>query len=149
MSETDCMRYSQLENRKASEFQRLTGVQPQVFDQMLESIQGQARAFGRPCKLSWPDQLLLCLMYWREYRTMAHIAVSYEVSEPTVHRTIRKIETALLRSGDWTLPGKKILRGEEICLEVVLVDATEVPIERPQDQKNSVCAIPARRNATP
>jgi hypothetical protein len=140
------MRYSQLETRKASEFQRLTGVKPEVFGQMLDSIQSQTRAFGRPCKLSLPDQLLLCLMDWREYRTMAHIAVSYEVSEPTVHRTIRKIETALLSSGAFTLPGKKILRGDQICLEVVLVDATEVPIERPQGQKNSVCATPARRN---
>lgn len=147
--ETRVVRYSQLESRKASEFQRLTGVKPAVFVAMLEAVQSQTRVFGRPCKLSLADQLLLCLMYWREYRTMAHIALAYEVSEPTVHRTIRKIEEALTRSGEFTLPGKKILRGEEIEFEVVLVDATEVPIQRPQDQKNSVYATQERRNDTP
>ncbi len=116
---------------------------------MLQAVQDQTRNFGRPCKLSLADQLLLALMYWREYRSMAHIAVAYGVSEPTVHRTILKMEAALLRSGRFTLPGKKVLRGQDIELSVVLVDATEVPRERPKRQKNSVRATLARRNATP
>lgn len=142
------MRYEQLRGRKASEFQRLTGVKPQVFEQMLLAVKSGRRVFGRPCKLSLPDQLLLCLMYWREYRTMAHIAVAYEVSEPTVQRTIVKIENALMRSGDFTLPGKKILSGQQIQFESVLIDATEVPTQRPKDQKNGVSATRARKSAT-
>lgn len=143
------MRYEQIENRKPEEFLRLTGVRPEVFQTMLQAVQDQTRNFGRPCKLSLADQLLLALMYWREYRSMAHIAVAYGVSEPTVHRTILKMEAALLRSGRFTLPGKKVLRGQDIELSVVLVDATEVPRERPKRQKNSVRATLARRNATP
>jgi len=69
------------------------------------------------------------------------------VSEPTVQRTIVKIEGALLASGDFALPGKKVLRQSELSIEVVVVDATEVTIERPQKNKGALTA--ARRSATP
>ena len=82
------MRYEEIKDRSAGDFQRLTGVKPQIFLQMLEALRSQLRVFGRPCKLSLADQLLLTLMYWREYRTLFHISQSYGVSEPTVHRTI-------------------------------------------------------------
>jgi len=141
------VRYDQIKDRKAEEFQRLTGVKPQVFGQMLEAVRGQIRVFGRPCKLCLSDQLLLSLMYWREYRSMASIAVAYEVSEPTVQRTIVKIEGALLASGSFALPGKKALRQSELAVEVVVVDATEVPTQRPQ--KNNVALTVAKRSVTP
>lgn len=141
------MRHDQIKNRKPGEFQRLVGVQPAVFEQMLQAVQEHKSVFGRPCKLSEADQLLLTLMYWREYRTMSHIALAYEVSEPTVHRTILKIEQALLASGRFSLPGKKALRGTELELEVVVVDATEIPVQRPQKDKGATTA--ARRSATP
>ena len=118
---------------------------------MLEAVRGQIRVFGRPCKLPLSDQLLLTLMVWRkhrsEHRSMASIAVAYEVSEPTVQRTIVKIEGALLASGGFALPGKKALRESELAVEVVVVDATEVPTQRPQ--KNSAAATAAKRSATP
>jgi hypothetical protein len=86
-------------------------------------------------------------MYWREYRTMFHISQTYGVSEPTVHRTIGKIERALMASGQFRLPGKKTLLDCEMQWQVVLVDATETPVERPQ--KNRKGTIAARRSATP
>ena len=141
------MRYEQIEHRKAEDFQRLTGVKPQVFAQMLEAVRGQIRVFGRPCKLLLSDQLLLTLMYWREYRSMAAIALAYEVSEPTVQRTIVKVESALLASGGFALPGKKALRQSELAVEVIVVDATEVTTQRPK--KNSVAPTAAKRNDTP
>ena len=133
------MRYDQIENRQPDEFEPLTGVKVPIFAQMLEAVQEQTRVFGRPCKLALCDcklalcdQLLLTLMYWREYRSMAAIAVTYGVSEPTVHRTIGKIEAALLASGRFSLPGKKALREPELAVQVVVVDATEVPTPRPK-----------------
>jgi len=141
------VRYDQIEHRKAEDFQRLTGVKPQVFSQMLEAVRAQIRVFGRPCKLALSDQLLLTLMYWREYRSMASIAVAYDVSEPTVQRTIVKIEGALLACGGFALPGKKALRQSEVAIEVVVVDVTEVPTERPQ--KNNSAATVAKRSAIP
>ena len=55
------------------------------------------------------DQLLMNLMYWREYRTQFHIADTYAVSETTVFRTIYKAVDALVCSGQFHLPCKKVL----------------------------------------
>jgi len=65
---------------------------------MLTVIEKRLRDFGRPPKLSRADQLLMTLMYWREYRTEFHIAQSDGVSEVTVCSTIRKVDNALVRS---------------------------------------------------
>ena len=88
----------------------------------------------------------MTLMYWREYRTEFHIGLTYGVSEATVCRTIQKIEDALLKSEQFHLPGKKKLRSSDTAIEIVLVDATEQPIERPQ--KNNVSITVAKRNGT-
>lgn len=47
----------------------------------------------------------MTLIYWHEYRTQAHIAHTYGLGESAVCRTIQAIENALLRSGEFTLPG--------------------------------------------
>jgi hypothetical protein len=104
------------------------------------------RDFGRPCKLSQADQILLTLMYWREYRTEFHISVSYGVSESTVCRTIQKIENILIKSKQFHLPGKKVLQLRNELIEMVVVDATEQPIERPKKNKKGITA--AKRSVT-
>jgi len=73
----------------------------------------------------------MTLMYWREYRTQFHIGVTYGVSEATVCRTIQKVENVLIKSQQFHLPGKKVLQASDLEIEVVLIDATEQPIERP------------------
>ena len=138
MGKTGFVKYEQIKDRKSEEFQRLTGVKPLVFSQMMQALRAQIRVFGRSCKLSLENQLLLTLMYWREYRSLLHIALTYEVSEPTVHRTIRKIENALVSSQGFVLPGKKALHDTEMECQVIVVDATETPIERPQKTKTSL-----------
>lgn len=70
------------------DFKRSTGVQRNTFEKMLEVVETGLRDFGRPPKLSRADQLLMTLMYWREYRTEFHIGLTYGVSEATVCRTI-------------------------------------------------------------
>lgn len=130
------MRYETIQHLKDTDFKRLTGVQRETFNQMLRVIEKGLREFGRPPKLSRADQLLLTLMYWREYRTEFHIAQSYGIGESTVSRTIRKIEDVLVRSGKFRLPGKKALQASDTIFEVVLVDASEQPIERPKKVKN-------------
>ena len=103
--------------------------------------------FGRPPTLSRADQLLMTLMYWREYRTQFHIAQAYGVSEASVCRTIQKVEDALLKSEQFRLPGKKALQPSDTVIELVLVDATEQPIERPK--KSNVATTAAKRNDIP
>ena len=141
------MRYETIEHLKDSDFKRLTGVQRKTFDQMLKVVEKGLPNFGRPSKLSRADQLLMTLMYWREYRTEFHIAQSYGVSEATVCRTIRKVENALVRSGKFRLPGKKTFQASDTVFEVILVDVSEQPIERPKKAKNGI--IVAKRSVTP
>ncbi|WP_212749524.1 helix-turn-helix domain-containing protein [Acinetobacter sp. NIPH 298] len=50
---------------------------------------------GRPAKLCLEDQVFLCLSYWREYKTLFHVATSYGVSESTASRIVRQVEDTL------------------------------------------------------
>jgi hypothetical protein len=141
------LRYETVQALKDEDFKRLTGVQRSTFAKMLEVVQSGLRDFGRPSKLSRADQLLLTLMYWREYRTEFHIGVTYAVSEATVCRTIGKVEDVLIKSKQFHLPGKKILQASDTVIEIVLVHATEQPIERPKKDNAGITA--AKRSATP
>jgi hypothetical protein len=145
------MRYETIKHLKETDFKRLTGVKRATYESMLKVIEKGIRDFGRPPKLSRADQLLMTLMYWREYRTEFHIAQSYGISEATVCRTIQKVENALVRSGKFRLPGKKALQPSDTVFEVVLVDASEQPIERPKKAKIGITVakrgdIPKKRS---
>lgn len=129
------------------QFYRLTGVKREVFDLMVEVVSASRSGRGRRPALSVADQLLLTLCYWREYRSQFHVASSFGVSEATVCRTVKKIESALLKDKRFHLPGKKALHDGSLDLTVIVVDASEQRIERPQ--KNSIGSTPAKRSATP
>jgi len=141
------MKYDTVQTLSDEDFKRSTGVQRKTFEKMLTVVTTELRDFGRPPKLSRGDQLLLTLMYWREYRTEFHIGLAYGVSEATVCRTIKKVEKVLITSKQFHLPGKKALHSSDTVLEIVLVDATEQPIERPQKDNASITV--AKRNGTP
>lgn len=140
------MRYEEIKERTDKDFKRLTGVEHNTFRQMVSVLEREMPDFGRPPKLSRADQLLMTLMYWREYRTQFHIAQAYAISEATVCRTIQKVEEALIQSGQFRLPGKKALQPSDTIIEIVIVDVTEQPIERPK--KSSADTTAARKNDT-
>jgi hypothetical protein len=134
------MTYEQVKSLKSEDFKRLCGVRPETFNQMLEAVRAHSRAkqkTGRPGKLCLEDQLLMTLEYWREYRTYFHIGQSWGVNESTAYRIIRKIEDTLTKSRTFTLPGKKRLTNSDYQVQVVIVDVTESPIERPKKNKKS------------
>lgn len=142
------MTYEQVKSLKSEDFKRLCGVRPETFNEMLEIVRSQSQLkqkTGRPGKLSLEDQLLMTLEYWREYRTYFHIGQSWRVNESTAYRIIRKIEDMLTKSRAFTLPGKKKLTTSNYQLEVVVVDVTESPIERPKKNKKS--SIVGKRNS--
>ena len=141
------MRYETVQALKDEDFKRSTGVQRKTFERMLEVVKAGMRDFGRPAKLSRADQLLMTLMYLREYRTEFHIGLTYSVSEATVCRTIRKVEDVLVKSKQFHLPGKKVLEPSDTVIEIVLVDATEQLIERPK--KSNAGITVAKRSVTP
>lgn len=131
-------------------FRRLTGIRKRTFLEMVSVLQ-HAEAYrkargGKPNHLAVSVRLLMTLEYWREYRTYLHIGHSYGVSESTAYRNIRWCEDTLITSRTFTLPGKKALVRSDRTYEVVLIDATETPVERPQ--KNSAATIRARKSAT-
>ena len=88
---------------------------------------------GRPAKLSVEDPVLMMLMYYREYRPFFHIGLSYGISEVQCWRIVTKVESALLQSKAFRLPGKKKLhQHRELQQQTVVVDVREHPIERPK-----------------
>ena len=113
---------------------------------MCEALEQHLPTGGRRAKHCPEDRLLMTLMYWREYRTHAHIAQTYGLSESAVCRTIHAVENALLRSGEFTLPGKKALTKSDIIFEVVVMDATECPVERPQKSKSDAYSGKKKRH---
>jgi hypothetical protein len=142
------MRFDDLRAKAPKDFQRLTGVERTTFDAMLAVIQRASSKFGRPPKLSDGDQLLLTLMYWREYRAQYHIAADYNISEPTCSRIIRRIEAILSASPQFALPKRLPKQSSQFQLEVVIIDVTETPVQRPQKKRTSAPATAARRSGT-
>lgn len=133
------------------DFKELFGVKRETFNQMVEILKEAYAARpqkwrgGRKRKLTMENQLLLTLKYLRRYDTQKALGFEFEVGEATVSDTIRWVEETLIKDGTFSLPGKKALL-EDDSIEVVLVDVTECPIERPP--KNRENGIPARRNGT-
>jgi hypothetical protein len=144
------MDYNKIKMLKAEKFRRLTGVRRGTFLKMLEVLEAaEAKKRwhgGRPPKMVVADRLLMALTYLREYRTFFHISQSYGISESVCFRIIRWVENTLMQSGLFRLPGKKALLMSDHAFEVVLVDATETPVERPK--KSSDAATLARKSDT-
>ena len=86
------MKYVDSKKLSETQFKRYTGTSWSTFDLMVEQLKMHIPVKGRPSKLSVEDQVLLCLSYWREYRTLFHVATSYGVSEPTASRIVRHVE---------------------------------------------------------
>ena len=147
------MKFENLKKLSKKQFRRITGVKPQTFEKMVELIKvadqikkAQVQG-GRPKKLGVEERILMTLEYLREYRTYAHIGASYGLSESNAFENIRDVENILVKSDEFRLPGKKALLKSDHEFEVVLVDVTESPIERPK--KNSDFFIPVKRSDIP
>lgn len=134
-------KYKNVEKLKDVDFKRLTGVRRETFNKMNEILEieyiKKHNKGGRKPKLSTKEQLLLTLEYLREYRTMFRLSVDYGISKSNVWAAIRWVEDTLIADGTFKLPGKKVLQQEEPANEIVLVDVTESPIERPQKNKKN------------
>lgn len=143
------MKYENLKTLSEDSFRRLTGIHRQTFRKMIEILikadNIKKSKGGRPSKLSIEDKLLMTLEYLREYRTYLHISANYGLSESNTFEVIRWVENTLIKSGEFKLPGKKALLKSDYSFEIVLVDATESPIERPK--KNNANSIPARKKS--
>lgn len=108
-----------------SQFKRLTGVKRNTFEKMcfiVRTVKQQRRKHpnrGKEPSLIVEDQLLMMLMYNREYRTYMHIAADYGISESQCWRIIDDLQNILIQSKAFSLPGKKALIKSNIQWSVV------------------------------
>ena len=135
------MKFDMVKDLDDEKFRRLTGVKRTTFEKMtiiLEQANKDKKINGgRRNKLSIENMLLITLEYIREYRTYFHVSQSYGVSESTAYKTVRWVEDTLIKHPDFALPGRKALLKSDVEYEIILIDATETPIERPKKSKNA------------
>ncbi len=136
------MKFDQIKELEDEKFRRLTGVKKGTFSKMVDILR-QADGLkkskgGRKNKLNLEEQLLMALEYLREYRTYFHIGQNYGISESSAYKAVKWVEDTLVKHPNFALPGRKALMKSDMNYEVVLIDATESPIERPKKNKNSI-----------
>jgi hypothetical protein len=133
------MKYIIIKSYPDDLFRRITGVKRSTFEKMIHILEEAERIKkalgGKANRLSLQDRLLMSLEYLREYRTYFHVASSYGLSESACYKNIRWIENTLIKHPDFALPGRKALLKSDMEYELVLIDATESPIERPKKSK--------------
>jgi len=130
-------------------FKRLTGVKRTTFKAMTAILAADDKTRkakgGRPNKLTVEDRLLMTLQYLRDYCTYFRLGQNYGVCEGNAWKICRLVEDVLIKDGTFSLPGRKALLESDMEYEVVMVDATETPCERPK--KASGASTQARRSA--
>ena len=126
-------------NFDVDRFKRVVGVKPTTFQVMVEEYKTSEKerkkthkVGGRKPKLCEEDRILLMLEYYREYRTLEHISIDYGISEGHASKTVRSVEEVLIKSGKFSLPGKKVLHDASNTIEYIVIDATESQVQRPK-----------------
>jgi hypothetical protein len=135
--------YGRIQHLLPKLFKRKCGVKRETFEKMVEVLKPKLTRQGKrggQGKFGVEDQLLIAMEYWREYRTQFHIEQSWGIHETTVGRIVRKIENLLIQSGEFCLSGKKALHSTETKWNVLLIDVSESPIERPK-KTNDVTTV--------
>src|ERR1700758_4715096 len=127
------MRFDSVKELRGEAFRRLTGVQRSTFEAIAALLFAakfkQKAAGGKPNALCIEDQLLMMLEYWREYRTYFHIGQARGISESAAYRNIKWCENTLAKSKAFRLPGRKAVAAGERAFDIILIEATETPIE--------------------
>lgn len=124
------MNYEASKQLSDTRFKRLVGIQRTTFEEMLAVLktayQLKHTKGGRKPKLSLEDLLMATLQYMREYRTYEQIAADFGIHESNLIRRSQWVEETLVQNG-FTI-SKTAVSGKD----TVIVDATEVKINRPK-----------------
>ena len=128
---------------KPDTFQRLTGLTPEKFNQLLAELnplweEAEKHRLSRPDrkraigaggkpKLAFPQSLFLLLLYYRTYVNHVFIGMLAGIDDSNVCRYFRKIEPLMAKK--FRIPERKIEMSEEEILELI-IDATEQEVER-------------------
>ncbi len=131
------MTYENVKNLNDGDFKRLCGVTKETFAAMCEVVveTKQLNRRGRKSNLSIENQVLLTVSFWREYRTLFHLGRDWDLHESNVSRLVRRVEDILIKSGKFSLPGKKRLLADD-SIKYTIIDVTEREIERPKKNRS-------------
>ena len=131
-------KFEKIQRLEDKDFKLITGVTKEVFDKMLEVLlEDHERTHAKGGRKGVPVELRLtiALEYWREYRSMRHMALDYDIPLSTLCDCITWVEDVLSSSEEFKLQDLKERfkpNEEEDAIEVVLIDVEEQPIERPK-----------------
>jgi len=127
------MNYATAKTLTDIRFKRLVGVKRTTFNEMLRLLNAEFLKVhcqgGRKPKLSMEDILLATLQYLHEYRPYEQIALDFGIHESNLVRRSHWVEETLLRNG-FSIPKYQAPEAG-----FVIVDVTEIRIERPQKNK--------------
>jgi len=127
--------------KKPAEFTRLVGVSYGTFEIILEKLESEIirykqakpmRQRGLKSSLTIADQLLLTLLYLRQYHTFLQLGEMFSISESYAQKRYSFINKRLLKVLD--LPNDKLLTTDNLK---VVADVTEQEIERPRQKQKS------------
>ena len=127
--------------KRPAEFTRLVGVGFGTFQIILEKLENEVTRYkqqkpmrqrGLKSSLTIADQLLLTLIYLRNYHTFLQLGEMFSISESYAQKRYTFISRRLMKALD--LPNDKSLTADNLKL---VVDVTEQEIERPVQKQKS------------
>ena len=133
-------------------FVRTVGLSLAKFQYLVELLKGyiqdQKHRFpltksGLKSKLNMENQLLLTLLYLRNYPTFIQLGLQFGISESYSNKIYHKISAIMVK----ILHVKSRQALFEEPLETLIVDVTEQPIERPN--KGQKAYFSGKKNDTP
>jgi hypothetical protein len=143
--------YEKIEKLDDKEFKLITGVTRELFNKMLVVLKREyakvhdiCGAKGKPVEL----RLTIALEYWREYRSIRHMANDHQIPKSTINEMILWVENILLGSEEFKLKELKerFKPGEESDIKIIIVDVEEQPIERPVHEQEK--SYSGKKNGT-
>ncbi len=154
------MRAAQLK-RRPGHLQNFTGLSVGQFEELVEGLRAEvgrdpglikprrrAVGGGRKAKLSFEDQVVLTLMYYRLYLTQVLLGYLFDLDDSNVSRVVNRLRPLLLEVlplpvpetpllADAQKPRRRIATLEELFqkhpeFKEVLIDATEQEVPKPK-----------------
>jgi len=133
--------FEKYKQKRPAEFTRLVGVNYGTFQIISAKLEAEIARYkqqkpmrqrGLKSSLTIADQLLLTLIYLRQYHTFLQLGEMFSISESYAQKRYCFISKRLMKTLD--LPDDKSLTAENLKL---LADVTEQEIERPVKEQKS------------
>lgn len=136
--------YEKYKVKKPAQFARLVGVSYGTFQIILEKLKAEMISYkqakpmrqrGLTSSLLIEDQLLLTLIYLRQYHTFLQLGEMFSISESYAYKRYSFISKRLMKALD--LPNDQALTADNLKL---VADVTEQAIERPLKKQKTFCS---------